>query len=198
MECPDCGAELSAGGRYCRECGSRTDLSADPDPPTDGGLASRIPLVEPGVTARNVLLGLLAVAFLPFVVAGALAYGVETNRHGLGDRLADSPLGRIPTVENGGWRAAACAFVAALLFFALLGAALTSGDGTASRAALSDRDSDAAASGQIDGATPTGTDVADGGARVAETPGTAGPGGRMPTATRLGYSPCQSCTMSSQ
>jgi micrococcal nuclease len=170
MRCPECGAESSAGVRYCRECDSDIDRPAAPDEEWPDRLAAAVPLLDPGATARNVLVAVLYLAFLPFTVAGGIAYAVGTNRYGMGDRLADSPLGRIPTVENGGWQAAASVFVAVLVFFALAGAALPGGDGgVPAESGLSDRDPEATEGGQLEAATPTGTPATDGGTVVTQT-----------------------------
>lgn len=89
-------------------------------------ISSRIPLMEPGRTKRNLFVAFLYFVLLPFVVLLApfyVAFAIGTNRNGWGERIEASPLGRLPGVRRGGWTAgfAMCGYV--LLVFLVIGAA---------------------------------------------------------------------------
>lgn len=93
------------------------------------GVTDRIPGMVPGQTRRNIALGLLYLCLLPFIVAAIplyLFFAVGTNRYNLADRLANSPLSRLPGLDRGGWTAGAATFVYVLVVFALVGAAVPS------------------------------------------------------------------------
>lgn len=138
------------------------------------GLTDHIPLMAPGATARNAILAILYVVMFPFVLAALpfyLAYAVGTNRHGLADSLADSPLGAIPTIEHGGWQAALTMFVLAIVLLAAVGAALPGTDQPDAASDTTD-DSAAQAGGDADAQTkgdapPTVTPTPDGGTTTA-------------------------------
>lgn len=131
MKCPECGSSVRADHQYCRECGANLDLLAAAELTSDGGLTATLPLMAPGATSRNVLVALLYLVVLLFffwLIPFYLAYAVGTNRHGWADRLADSPLGALPPIEKGGWQAALTVFVAVVVLFAIVGAALPGTD----------------------------------------------------------------------
>lgn len=104
-------------------------------------LTERVPLMQPGATVRNVLVILLYFVIFPFIIIAIpffLLYAVGTNRNGLADTLADSPLGAIPTIEAGGWQAGITVFVIAIVLLGVVGAALPETDTTGDPSALND------------------------------------------------------------
>lgn len=184
MRCPECGADVSPGVRYCRECGERIDLPAEPaESDVASGIAATIPLMAPGATVRNVLVGLLYLAFFLITVPLGLAYAVATNRRGLGDRLADSPLGAVPPIRNGGWQAGVTVFVTAFVLLLLVTSALGGGGEPAEPSPVLVDDETGENATATD--TPSGTPVTDGGTPAATRTSTAA-GGATPTAAGAG------------
>lgn len=93
--------------------------------------STHIPLMKPGSTVRNIAIGSLYFFLLPLVIVLLpfwLLYAIGTNRHGLGDTVANSPLGRIPGVGSGGWSAGIVVFFLAIVLLIFIGAATPGGE----------------------------------------------------------------------
>ena len=91
------------------------------------GPPDHIPGMVSGNIRRNLAVGLLYLLVFPLVVLALpffLLYAVGTNRKGLADALAESPLAAIPPVEKGGWQSAITLFVAGILIIGVFGALL--------------------------------------------------------------------------
>lgn len=97
------------------------------DSEMSGGIAASIPGMHPGKTVRNVLIACGYLMILPFAPL-ILAFLVAINWKGVADRLADSPLGAIPTIEKGGWQAGATVFVITIILFGVMAGALPAGE----------------------------------------------------------------------
>lgn len=111
-----------------------------------------VPGMASGSTVRNVAIAVLYLVLLPLVVIALpfyVLYAVGTNRNGLADTIAGSPLGRLPGLGSTGWKAGGAAFIYVLVAFLVLGAALPSGGGTGGTGPT---DADTAMNG---GSTPT-------------------------------------------
>lgn len=96
-------------------------------------IADHIPLAQSGNTRRNIGVAILYLLLLPVVLFAFpfyLLYAIGTNRNGLGDAVAESPLGSIPGVGGGGWSAAIVVFVIVLVALAAFGAVLPETDNT--------------------------------------------------------------------
>jgi micrococcal nuclease len=120
-------------------------------------ITDTIPGMKPGDTGRNAVLAAVYLVFLPLVLTVLVFYlpfAVATNRHLLGDRLANSPLGQLPPIQNGGWQAGLTVFIGLLAGIALLGAVPTA-DTTAPPAERSSTDSTPDDQPPITSPTPT-------------------------------------------
>lgn len=87
-------------------------------------LIDHVPGVRVGETTRNVVVGLLYLLLSPLVILSLPFYllvAVGTNRNGLADTLARSPLAVVPPIRSGGWRAGVTLCLAGLLLVGLLG-----------------------------------------------------------------------------
>ncbi|QLK25388.1 hypothetical protein HYG81_15035 [Natrinema zhouii] len=87
----------------------------------------RIPLMESGATGRNIVVAILYFVLLPFVVIALpfyLLFAIGTNRNGLGDTVANSPLGALPGVGGGGWSAGIVVFAIVIIALGVVGAAV--------------------------------------------------------------------------
>jgi hypothetical protein len=94
-------------------------------------IADHLPLFKAGHTKRNIAVGAVYLLLLPLLILLIPFYlliAIGTNRHGLGDTVADSPLGAIPGVSGGGWSAGIVVFVLIILVFGVIGA-VAPGDG---------------------------------------------------------------------
>lgn len=95
------------------------------------GIVDHVPLVKEGATTRNIIVAALYLVLLPVVLVLLpfyLLFAIGTNRNGLGDAVANSPLGSIPGVGGGGWSAAIVIFVGVLVIFGALGAVMPETD----------------------------------------------------------------------
>jgi micrococcal nuclease len=90
--------------------------------------------MQPGRSLRNIFVAIVYLLFSPLILVLGLylyvPYAIATNRHNLGNRLANSPLGAIPTIRNGGIQSAATVFVAFIIIPSALGAAMAVDTGT--------------------------------------------------------------------
>lgn len=82
----------------------------------------------PQTDRKSGVLEFLVICFwiitLPFLIPGLLIYyiyAIGENKHGLADILAQSPLGVVPTIQNGGWQSAATLILTLLLLLGMLG-----------------------------------------------------------------------------
>lgn len=129
-------------------------------------IADRFPLMKPGRTKRNALVVLGLFVLLPFIVVALPFYllvAVGTNRNNLADRLADSSLGRLPGLANGGWTAGIAIFGYTVLSLMLLGGFLGGGESPETATDGSDLDEAGTPTAEGDAATAAETDHGDDG-----------------------------------
>lgn len=96
-------------------------------------ISDHVPLAKAGSTKRNVVVALLYFILLPVVIGlfpFYLLFAIGTNRNGLGDAVANSPLGSIPGVGGGGWSSAVVVFAVTLVAFGAIGAVMPAEDTT--------------------------------------------------------------------
>jgi competence protein ComEC len=87
-------------------------------------VSDHVPGLVSGATTRNVVVGVCYLVVLPLVIVALPFYllvAVGTNRNGLAETLAESPLGVVPSIRAGGWSAALTLCLAAFVFVGTLG-----------------------------------------------------------------------------
>lgn len=94
-------------------------------------VTDHIPGMEAGNSGRNIVVGLLYLVLFPLVLLllpfyAFLALGM--NRNGIADVVTDSPLGGLPGLGDGGWKAGAAAFVYLIVALAVISAAAPASD----------------------------------------------------------------------
>lgn len=119
--CGECGAEHWAEASYCGACGTEISTGENGSAPTQtdnsnkGSVIWTLPLLERGKTGRNVAVGFMYLLFLPYVLLIWIPYTIGTNKNGWGDKVANSPLGKVPGISNGGWSAGIAIFLLLVL-----------------------------------------------------------------------------------
>lgn len=90
-------------------------------------ITDSFPGMVPGKPLRNFVVAIVGVTVFVIVHLALpllLLFAIGTNRHGMGDKVANSPFGRLPGLSEPGWKAGGAAFIYMLIVFVAFGAAL--------------------------------------------------------------------------